>query len=189
MSLRAYSAATLGAEIYNSSDAGHRATRGTIMKFTVPLVANGDVYIGTGDSLVMYGLITPPTAPPARRATWRPASRVRRFRSPGPTTHNRSSPPIRLRRALHRRCELYPDRHGERGPDHLCRHVRAALHVVLLSRPGRKHHRLLRLYQRGRRRDAGAAGAGWRRRACWAGTTPATTRSSPARSRLLPRPR
>ena len=64
--LRAYSAANLSDEIYNSSTLANNADApGTIMKFTVPMVANGDVYVGTGDSLVMYGLNSPPTTPPA----------------------------------------------------------------------------------------------------------------------------
>ncbi|MGO9113898.1 MAG: fibronectin type III domain-containing protein [Thermoguttaceae bacterium] len=64
--LRAYSAANLSDEIYNSSTLPNNADApGTIMKFTVPMVANGDVYVGTGNSLVMYGLNAPPTTPPA----------------------------------------------------------------------------------------------------------------------------
>jgi len=62
--LRAYNAANLS-EIYNSSTLANNADApGSIMKFTVPVVANGDVYVGTGNSLVMYGLDAPPTAPP-----------------------------------------------------------------------------------------------------------------------------
>ncbi|MGA2256995.1 MAG: PA14 domain-containing protein, partial [Thermoguttaceae bacterium] len=69
--LRAYAANpndpsndTLTDKIYNSSTVAADAP-GSIMKFTVPMVANGDVYVGTGDSLVMYGLKAPPTTPPA----------------------------------------------------------------------------------------------------------------------------
>lgn len=61
--LRAYNAANLS-EIYNSSTVAADAP-GSIMKFTVPVVANGGVYVGTGNSLVMYGLNAPPTSPPA----------------------------------------------------------------------------------------------------------------------------
>jgi autotransporter-associated beta strand protein len=63
--LRAYSAATL-AEIYNSSTLANNADApGTIMKYTEPLVANGSVFVGTGNALVMYGLNAPPTSAPA----------------------------------------------------------------------------------------------------------------------------
>ena len=62
--LRAYNASNL-TEIYNSSTLANNADApGSIMKFTVPTVANGDVYVGTGNSLVMYGLDLPPTAAP-----------------------------------------------------------------------------------------------------------------------------
>jgi fibronectin type 3 domain-containing protein len=61
--LRAYNAANLS-EIYNSSTVSGDAP-GSIMKYTVPMVANGSVFVGTGTSLVMYGLNSPPTLPPA----------------------------------------------------------------------------------------------------------------------------
>ena len=66
--LRAYSASDLNAtnpgdtsELYNSP-----ALPGGVAKFSVPMVANGDVYAGTLNSLVMFGLNTaPPTTVPA----------------------------------------------------------------------------------------------------------------------------
>ena len=58
-------------QIYNSATLSGDAL-GSVMKFTVPLVANGDVYVGTGTvngsnlgTLVMYALDAPPTTPPA----------------------------------------------------------------------------------------------------------------------------
>ncbi len=64
--LRAYSAADLSDEIYNSSTVSADALpSSSILKFSVLTVANGDVYVGTSSSLVMFGLKTPPAAPPA----------------------------------------------------------------------------------------------------------------------------
>jgi hypothetical protein len=56
--LRAYSAANLADELYTSGQApGGRDALGTAVKFTVPTVADGMVFVGTNNSLVIYGLL------------------------------------------------------------------------------------------------------------------------------------
>jgi fibronectin type 3 domain-containing protein len=65
--LRAYSAsAGYGSEIYTSAQAANsRDSLGSAVKFTVPTVADGEVFVGTTNSLVVYGLLQQATAPPA----------------------------------------------------------------------------------------------------------------------------
>jgi hypothetical protein len=56
--LRAYRASDYSTELYTSSDAANNRDKlGSTVKFTVPLVANGMVYVGTSSSVVFYGLL------------------------------------------------------------------------------------------------------------------------------------
>jgi hypothetical protein len=55
--LYAYDATDLGVELYDSSQAGARDALGLATKFSIPLVANGKVFVGTQTQLVGFGLL------------------------------------------------------------------------------------------------------------------------------------
>jgi hypothetical protein len=54
--LHAYNASTL-AEIYNTTQVSTRDALPSVVKFTEPTVANGKVYVGTFNQVVVYGLL------------------------------------------------------------------------------------------------------------------------------------
>ncbi|MDB5355722.1 MAG: hypothetical protein JWN24_2175 [Phycisphaerales bacterium] len=58
--IHAYDANTLSTQLwYSGQAAGGADNLGAVVKFAVPTIANGEVYVGTTNSLVVYGL-TPP---------------------------------------------------------------------------------------------------------------------------------
>ncbi len=63
--LIAYDASSLSNELWNSGKAaGGADTLGAPTKFSNPTIANGEVYVGTANSFVVYGLTPPASAPP-----------------------------------------------------------------------------------------------------------------------------
>ncbi|HWE04527.1 MAG TPA: LamG-like jellyroll fold domain-containing protein [Tepidisphaeraceae bacterium] len=65
--LRAFDANDLTTELYDSNQSGARDQLGAGVKFSVPTIDNGHVYVSTSDSLTVFGQIptnqTPPTPP------------------------------------------------------------------------------------------------------------------------------
>ena len=55
--LRAYDATNLGTELYNSEQNPTRDRVGLAVNFTVPTVADGRVFVGAENQVVMYGLL------------------------------------------------------------------------------------------------------------------------------------
>jgi hypothetical protein len=57
--LYAYNAASVATELFDSTQAGTRDQAGPGLKFAVPTISNGRVYIGTQTELDVYGLLGP----------------------------------------------------------------------------------------------------------------------------------
>jgi uncharacterized protein (TIGR03437 family) len=60
--LHAFDAANLANELYNSQMNPSRDALGSFVKFSVPTIANGRVYVGTGNALAVFGLLNQPAA-------------------------------------------------------------------------------------------------------------------------------
>jgi hypothetical protein len=65
--LHAYDASNLAIELYNSQMEGSRDELGSFLPFSVPTVANGRVYVGTANALVVYGLLSQPSPDSVRK--------------------------------------------------------------------------------------------------------------------------
>jgi len=66
--LHAYNANDLSQELYNSNQAGSRDVLGAAVKFTVPTIADGRVFVGTQNTVEILGLLSP-VQPRATRTT------------------------------------------------------------------------------------------------------------------------
>jgi len=55
--LHAYDALNLTNELYNSNQNASRDALGSYVKYSVPMIANGKVYAGSANALVVYGLL------------------------------------------------------------------------------------------------------------------------------------
>ena len=66
--LHAYDASNLTHELYNSQIEAWRDQLGSFVPFSVPTVANGRVYVGTSNSVAVYGLLNPHWAVAERTA-------------------------------------------------------------------------------------------------------------------------
>jgi hypothetical protein len=55
--LRAYDAANMPTELWDSQQYPSRDELGNFVKFVSPTEANGKVYVGTASNLVVYGLL------------------------------------------------------------------------------------------------------------------------------------
>jgi len=61
--LHAYDASNVARPLYNSNQNGSRDRAGTALRFTIPTVADGRVYVGTKNEVDVYGLLPATTKP------------------------------------------------------------------------------------------------------------------------------
>ena len=92
--MHAYDATNLATELYNTTQSPTRDGAGAGIRFMVPTVANGKVYLATNNLLGVYGLFMflPATLSfPAQLASTTSATRTTTFTNPNPATMHISS--------------------------------------------------------------------------------------------------
>jgi hypothetical protein len=57
--LRAYDATNVGRELFNSEQNSSRDRAGVTVRFTIPTIANGRVYVGAKGEVDVFGLLAP----------------------------------------------------------------------------------------------------------------------------------
>ena len=59
--LHAYEAANVAHELYNTNQNPSRDSAGMTLRFSIPTVINGRVYVGVKGGIEVYGLLSPNT--------------------------------------------------------------------------------------------------------------------------------
>ena len=122
--LQAHLASNVATTLYSSSTNATRDNPGVAIKFTVPTVVNGKVYVGTASQLSVYGLLSaqpqrllPPSAQARKtsRARCRSPSPIRPPERPSTTPPTAPRPPP-LRRSTAERFPLPPRKPSPPSP-------------------------------------------------------------------------
>ena len=79
--LRAYNATDLSVELYNSQENPSRDNPGDAVKFVVPTIADGHVFVGAQNQVAMYGLLQESAGPSTVPLTMSRGPRLDELRS------------------------------------------------------------------------------------------------------------
>ena len=159
--LHAYDATSL-AELYNSNQNIARDQMGVGVKFIVPTVADGHVFVGSSGSLSVYGLVTPPTTAPAAPSNLTATAIGTSTVNLAWVDNSNNEAGFKIERSGGQR-QLHSNRRRQRQRHELQRHDRHRQHDLLLPHPGNQCDRRFGVYQSvGHRGDPGGHRRGQR---------------------------